>query len=89
MTLNVNQVHHPNGTFSGIPHLLVHNILPNESYVFWVVENGDLDELRLLLSEGHASLRDQDEDGKSLLHVGPTTTQVFPIPAKCLQYMYV
>ena len=60
---------------STIPSLSVNRIIPSDSLVFNVVEEGRLMELRQLLGNGTASLRDHDEDGRSLLFVKPLRTQ--------------
>ena len=59
-----------NGTFSSIPHLEVNRVLPAGSLVFLIVEEGRLDDFIALLKDGYASVRDHDEYGASLLHVG-------------------
>ncbi|OTA76188.1 hypothetical protein M434DRAFT_402543 [Hypoxylon sp. CO27-5] len=55
------------GAVSSISRLAVNRILPWGSRVFRVVEDGDLHELRRMLKNGEASLRDHDEYGASLL----------------------
>ena len=69
MRLDMRQTHSHNGVFSAIPHLLVYNVLPADSPVFSIVQDGQLREFQALLREGKASLRDQDEYGASLLFV--------------------
>lgn len=58
------------GSFHGaIPRLCVNNVVPNNSPVFEVVKKGELARFEEMLRQGEASLRDQDEDGSSLLFV--------------------
>ena len=52
-----------------ISRLCVNRVLPADSYVFDVVREGQLDELKRMLREGEASIRDHDEYGASLLFV--------------------
>ena len=58
-----------NGTFSSVPRLQVNLVLPGDSLVFQLVQAGRLADLKALLREGKASLRDHDELGNSLLVV--------------------
>jgi hypothetical protein len=67
--VNIRQTHSDDGMFSAIPQLLVYNVLPANSPVFSIVQQGRLREFQALLCEGKASLRDQDEHGASLLFV--------------------
>jgi hypothetical protein len=53
-----------------IPRLFVSNVIPENSPVFKVVENGKLAKFQDMLARGEASLRDQDEYGTPLLFVG-------------------
>ncbi|KAK4198562.1 hypothetical protein QBC40DRAFT_159144, partial [Triangularia verruculosa] len=64
------QIHHGDGTSSSIPNMSMYNVLPWNSRVFSVVEQGRLAELREMLRLGEASLRDQDEYGTPLLFYG-------------------
>lgn len=57
---------------STISYLAINPVLPTESKVFQVVERGTLQELREMLRNGEASLRDTDVNGCSLLHVSST-----------------
>ncbi|KAK4184267.1 hypothetical protein QBC35DRAFT_441782 [Podospora australis] len=50
-----------------VPTLSVFNILPDSAPVFTVVQHGRLDEFQAMLRLGQASLRDQDQHGRSLL----------------------
>ena len=59
-----------NGVFSSIPHLEVNRVLPAGSPVFTIVKEGRLADFLALLKDGYASVRDHDEYGASLLHVG-------------------
>lgn len=59
-----------NGVFLSIPILCVNNVLPAGSLVFSIVKEGRLEEFMTLLRDGGASIRDHDEYGASLLHVG-------------------
>ena len=57
------------GHVSSISHLQVNRVLPSDSLVFQLVENGKIKELCQLFQSGEASLRDHDENGSSLLFV--------------------
>jgi hypothetical protein len=57
------------GKVSSISHLAINCVLPIGSAVFEVVDNGQLRELQEMLQTGQASLRDHDEEGRSLLFV--------------------
>jgi hypothetical protein len=57
------------GAVTSISYLAINPVLPSSSQVFQVVEEGDLQELREMLQNGEASLRDTDEGGRSLLFV--------------------
>jgi hypothetical protein len=50
--------------------------LPNDSPIFSLVENGDMDGLLSLLSQGKASLRDRNSFGTPLLHVSRSLSRV-------------
>jgi len=52
-----------------IPNISVNRVRPGYSQVFRLVKEGDLNGLRKSLAEGKASVRDHDEDGRSLLFV--------------------
>ncbi|KAH7316882.1 hypothetical protein B0I35DRAFT_434180 [Stachybotrys elegans] len=53
--------------FSSMSSLSVNRVIPSGSKVFSLVEEGLLQELREMLQDGEASLRDHDEGGASLL----------------------
>ncbi|KAH6886950.1 hypothetical protein B0T10DRAFT_490532 [Thelonectria olida] len=59
-------------SMQSIPRISICPILPNDSPVFRLVQGGQLDELRILLDERKASLRDHDEQGMPLLHYAAT-----------------
>ncbi|KAH6891485.1 hypothetical protein B0T10DRAFT_605747 [Thelonectria olida] len=61
---------------SSISTLMVNRILPEGSRVFQVVQNGDLTELKRMLQDSEASLRDHDEYGASLLMYATQQPQV-------------
>jgi hypothetical protein len=63
------QSHTRYGTWSSIPRLSVHNILPTTSSVFRLMFEGNMEEFQRMLTTGAASLQDQDEQGRSLLFV--------------------
>ncbi len=65
----IRQTHDDNSTSFSIPCLFVYNVLPADSPVFRIVQQGQLSEFQALLQAGKASLRDQDECGASLLFV--------------------
>lgn len=62
---------HKNGRSSTTipPIVVVYNKIRSDSRVFLLIEDDDLDGLKLLLASGEASVRDCDESGRSLLHV--------------------
>lgn len=57
---------------SSISQITVNRVLPYDSRVFQVIKDGDLRELRRMLGNGEASLRDHDEYGASLLFYSVT-----------------
>lgn len=57
------------GDLSSISYLAINPILPLGSKVFQLVKEGRLQELREMIQNGEASLRDCDEEGSSLLFV--------------------
>ncbi|KAK1830459.1 hypothetical protein QBC39DRAFT_354030 [Podospora conica] len=59
--------HGYHGSYQAIPKLFANNIIPNNSLVFRVVENGDLGTFQRMLTNGEASIRDQNERGAPLL----------------------
>lgn len=62
------------GFISSVSYLALNPVLPNEAKVFEVVERGDLQQLRQMLQDGEASLRDTNENGWSLLFVSSQTS---------------
>ncbi|KAB5566289.1 hypothetical protein GE09DRAFT_731908 [Coniochaeta sp. 2T2.1] len=60
------QLHH--GSISGVPRVLLSNILPHDSHVFKVAGSGTVGDLLSLFAQGQASLHDHDPLGWSLLH---------------------
>ena len=58
-----------NGTFSFAPTLSFHAVIPDDSPVFRLVEDGDLEGLKQMLQDGLASVTDCDTRGRSLLAV--------------------
>lgn len=57
------------GFSSLMPSLSFSAMLPDDSLVFRLIEDRDLDGLMDMLSHGKASLRDRDSRGTPLLHV--------------------
>ena len=57
-----------------IPALSVSALLSNDSEVFQVIKNGDIDRLLKMISFKEASLHDRDTEGRSLLNVSLTST---------------
>jgi hypothetical protein len=53
------------------PVVSAYRIVPDDSEVFRVVANDNLEGFRTLLAEGEATIRDCDERGATLLHVCP------------------
>ncbi|KAF7562663.1 hypothetical protein G7046_g1500 [Stylonectria norvegica] len=64
------------GNVHGIPRIFIHPVRPRGSDVFRIASDGSLDELRVLLSEGEASIRDHDEYGWGLLHFAAHSGEV-------------
>lgn len=64
-----NQQTSSDGFLSLTPSLSFSMMLPNNSPVFQLIEEGNLDGLIDMFSHGEASLRDRDEAGIPLLHV--------------------
>ena len=62
------------GFWSFNPMISIHTIVPADSEVFRVIEEGDLEGLVRLFQNGEASLRDCDPRGRSLLAVSCTAT---------------
>jgi hypothetical protein len=58
-----------NGAYSFAPTISFHAVIPNDSKVFQLIEDGDLDGLKQMLQDGLASLTDCDTNGRSLLGV--------------------
>ena len=78
-TVSVNQAQVFCGSFSvsSIPKLFFNNILPHDSLVFQLAAKGRVEDLKSLIAEGKASLRDHDPDGHSLLHVSTVLAGAF------------
>lgn len=68
-TATVRQQTLRHGGFFSIPRLQANFVLPSDSLVFQLVQEGRLAEFEALLRQGKASLRDHDELGNSLLAV--------------------
>lgn len=68
-TVSVSQGQLFDRSIQSIPRISVSPIRPNDSLVFRLVQEGRLDDFRILLGQGKASLRDHDEQGMPLLHV--------------------
>ena len=62
------------GSFLKKPALSISALLPHDSEVFHLIEEGDLSGLIQLLSLREASLTDRDRDGRCLLHVSINPT---------------
>jgi hypothetical protein len=69
LTISVTQGQLLDRSMMSIPRLFVNRIIPNNSPVFRVVQEGRIEELRMMLTDNRASLRDYDERGLGLLHV--------------------
>ncbi len=69
VTVNFHQRLLADGYFSLYPSISVGMTLPRDSPIFNIVQNGDLNALQSMLSQGKASLRDRNSDGTPLLHV--------------------
>ncbi|EEY19232.1 predicted protein [Verticillium alfalfae VaMs.102] len=57
------------------PRIVVSPIIPSSSLVFKLVRKGRLGQLKSLLASGQASVRSQDEDGRTLLHLSRETAR--------------
>lgn len=57
------------GSFSFLPTLSFHAVIPDDSKVFQIIKRGDLDGLCRMLQDRLASLTDCDTQGRSLLWV--------------------
>ncbi|KAJ8129716.1 hypothetical protein O1611_g3916 [Lasiodiplodia mahajangana] len=66
--IEMNEWELPGGSFSSIPRLSVHNVVPSGSLVFETASNGRVEDIKALFSSGQAGLHDHDERGWSLLH---------------------
>ena len=62
------------GSFLKKPALSISALLPHDSEVFHLIEEGNLSGLVQLLSLGEASLTDRDQQGRCLLHVSINPT---------------
>jgi hypothetical protein len=51
------------------PIVSAYNMVRNDSKIFGLIRDDDLDSLMRLLASGQASIQDCDESGRSLLHV--------------------
>ena len=69
LTVLLSQAQLVAGSLSVIPNLSVSNIIPHDSAVFRLAQEGKTDEIFALIKNGKANLRDHDELGWSLLHV--------------------
>ncbi|KAK9780844.1 putative Ankyrin [Seiridium cardinale] len=68
LAISVTQRQLQYGAESRIPVLSINNVLPENSLVFQLAKSGRLADLKALMAEGKASLRDHDLKGWSLLH---------------------
>ncbi|KAK9797573.1 putative Fungal N-terminal domain-containing protein [Seiridium cardinale] len=68
LAISVTQRQLQYGAESRIPVLSINNVLPENSLVFQLAKAGRLADLKALMAEGKASLRDHDPNGWSLLH---------------------
>jgi len=69
LVVSVSQAQLVAGSFSSIPNLSLQNIVPNDSEIFLLARQGNIDGIVKLVADHKASLHDRDEDGQSLLHV--------------------
>ncbi|KAK9416829.1 putative Ankyrin [Seiridium unicorne] len=69
LAISVTQRQLQYGAESRIPVLSINNVLPENSLVFQLAKAGRLADLKALIAEGKASLRDHDPNGWSLLHL--------------------
>ncbi|KAM0808709.1 hypothetical protein AB5N19_09052 [Seiridium cardinale] len=76
LTISLQQIESLDAVSLRIPRIHVNRIVPRDSLVFKLVQDGALDELRELLTQGEASIRDHDEDGRSLLNYSTRQPEV-------------
>ncbi|KAK6082095.1 ankyrin repeat protein [Seiridium cupressi] len=76
LTISLQQIEYLDAVSLRIPRIHVNRIFPRDSLVFKLVLDGALDELRELLTQGEASIRDHDEDGRSLLNYSTRQPEV-------------
>lgn len=69
LTVSLHQRATADGVFSLCPSISVGLIRPDDSPVFKLVKDGDMDGLLSLIGQGKASLRDCNSRGTPLLHV--------------------
>lgn len=69
ISVTFQQITYANTFLSTKPVVSFSTHIPYDSPVFSAIEDGDLDGLIKLLSEGQASLNDRDVEGRCLLHV--------------------
>jgi hypothetical protein len=74
--LATRQRHEYRGTYYDMTRISVANVLPIDSPVFTLVEQGRLAEFKEMLMRGEASLRDQDEFGTPLLFYANTQPDI-------------
>lgn len=74
LTVTVSRQAFANAYSFAIAHISANNIIPNDSHVFKVVEEGRTLEFQQMLREGKASLRDHDELGRPLVYVSSCRT---------------
>ncbi|KAK6074327.1 ankyrin repeat protein [Seiridium cupressi] len=76
LTISLQHIEYLDAVSLRIPRIHVNRIVPRDSLVFKLVLDGALDELRELLTQGEASIRDHDEDGRSLLNYSTRQPEV-------------
>lgn len=79
LVLSVNQTRTVAGSFLQVPRLAVHNVVPNDSPIFNLAAEGNLQGMLELFRNGKASLNDRDEKGWSILHVRPARLTCLPL----------
>jgi hypothetical protein len=76
LAVNFRQRTMPDRCLSLCPSISVGMTLPDDSLIFKLVANGDLDGLQSMLCQGNASLRDCNSAGTPLLHVSCPNSHV-------------
>lgn len=77
------------GYFIIPPMLSVHVMIPDDSEIFRLIKDDNLQGVMKLLDQGRASLRDCDTKGRSLLSVSAIRNLLVSLNATSLQYLNI